>query len=161
MTLDVAIALPEELPFVLNSYSASQSQHYSGPKPALRLWLRDRLLRALERPTVAVLIASDEGVALGCLVAEPRRGLEGAEAPLLDVQHLYVKAAFRRAGVASALLGAACASLAEPGMGLAYSCRTFRAAERWAQRLGAVHVGDYGTHHERASGIHRQRGAGD
>ncbi len=152
---------PDELPFVLNSYSASQSQHYRGPRQAIRAWLRDRMLRALERPTVTVLVAEDEGVALGCLVAEPRRGLEGAPGPWVDVHHLYTKAAFRRAGVATALLGACCAELGEPGSELAYSCRTFRAAERWAQRLGAVHVGDYGTHHERASGIHRQRGAGD
>ncbi len=159
--LQVRQPTPDELPFVLNSYSASQSQHYKGPRQAIRAWLRDRMLRALERPTVVVLVAEDEGVALGCLVAEPRRGLEGAPGVWVDVQHLYTKAAFRRAGVATALLGACCAELGEPGSELAYSCRAFPAARRWAERLGAHHMEHNGTHYERASGVHHQRNRGD
>ncbi len=146
-------ATEADLPLILNSYSASQSQHYRGPRQAIRLWLRQRLLDVLSEPNSYALVANSDGVALGCLVAVAEGGGR------LVVAHLYTKAAFRRQGVATQMLSFACSGLG--GSELAYSCRTFRAAERWAQRLGAVHVGDYGTHHERASGIHRQRGAGD
>ncbi len=141
-------ATEADLPLILNSYSASQSQHYRGPRQALRPWLRQRLLDVLSEPNSIALVANSDGVALGCLVA-------ARESDTLVIHHLYTKAAYRRSQVASQLLTFAAAEMG--GLELAYSCRAFPAAQRWAERLGAHHteIAHNGPHYPGPSGLHQ------
>ncbi len=157
--VDPTEATVAAMPLLLNSYIRTQEQHYRGPRQAIRLWLRKGLLETLERENSVALVANDDGVALGCLVA-------ARESNALVVAHLYTKAAYRRSQVASQLLGFACSL---PGVErLAYTCRTFRAGKEWAERLGAERRDlcstpsqeEYVAHYSGSSGVHRERSSG-
>ncbi len=145
-------ATEADLPLILDSFSASQAQHYRGPRQAIRLWLRQRLLDTLSSRSTFALVANSDGVALGCLVAVRE------ESGRLVVAHAYTKAAFRRQGVATQMLAFACSELG--GSELAYSCRAFPAAQRWAERLGAVYMEHNGAHYPGSSGVHQGRSSG-
>ncbi len=130
MKLEVTIDLPHpgELAFVESSFVASTAQHYRKrmPPDALYPWLRHRFKVLCETGTL--LVASDDGVALGWILAE-RRGER------LCVTGLYVKHLYRRLDVGKQLLAAAQGLL--DGNGLCYDTVSFRAGRAWAQRIGA------------------------
>ncbi len=129
--LEVSIDLcqPAELAFVEDSYIHTTKQHYRGrglPDEGLNVWLRHRFKVLCETGTL--LVASDDGVALGWILAE-RRGER------LCVTGLYVKHLYRRLDVGKQLLAAAQGLL--DGHGMCYDTVSFRAGRAWAQRIGA------------------------
>lgn len=129
----IAIASPDEAPFILDTWARSlrkAPQNRRMPTRAFHLWNRPRMIDALKRSTVYVAVAEDEpAYVLGWIAVE--------EQPHAFIAHYcYVRPLYQRQGIASRLLRHAVQKHGGNAHEAVYTNRAMRFVDEYMARAG-------------------------